>query len=147
MFYHGFSACADSALSSTAFLGHVAQRRETCSSGRDRGGHWRTDALERADYAAIVTSIEFSESLQIGGSSEQHDFSVQIPKVCSRRPKVNDAILFDGKAHRISRVSDSYSCAMVTLTVQVEWTRSRKLPSLLRELPPLRRPGTAAPKR
>ena len=53
-------------------------------------------------YAAIITSIESSETLQIGGFTEEYDFSVKIPKV-------NEALHFDGKAHRITRGSDSPS--------------------------------------
>jgi len=73
-------------------------------------------------YASIITSIESSETLQIGGFTEEYDFSVKIPKVSlgSRRPKVNEALQFDGKTYRISRVSDSPSYPMVTLTVQAK---------------------------
>jgi hypothetical protein len=73
-------------------------------------------------YAAIITAIESSEALQIGGFGEEYDFSVKIPKASlgQLRPKVNDAIQFDGKTYRISRVSQSPSYPMVTLTVQAK---------------------------
>ena len=73
-------------------------------------------------YSAIITSIESSETLQIGGFTEEYDFSVKIPKAAlgTLRPKVNESLRFDGKTYRISRVSDSPSYPMVTLTVQAK---------------------------
>jgi len=73
-------------------------------------------------YRAIITSIESSETLQIGGFGEEYDFTVKIAKaVLGRfRPKVNEAIQFDGKTYRISKVSDSPAYPIVTLTVQAK---------------------------
>ena len=73
-------------------------------------------------YQAIITSIESSNILQIGGFSEEYDFTVKIPKAAlvAQRPKVNEPIQFDGKTYRISKVSESPAYPMVTLTVQVK---------------------------
>ena len=73
-------------------------------------------------YAALITAIESSETLQIGGFTEEYDFSVKIPKTAlgTLRPKVNEPLRFDGKTYRISRVSDSPSYPMVVLTVQAK---------------------------
>lgn len=73
-------------------------------------------------YAAIITAIESLETLQIGGFTEEYDFLVKIPKAAlgTLRPKVNESLRFDGKTYRISRVSDSPSYPMVTLTVQAK---------------------------
>lgn len=73
-------------------------------------------------YRAIITAIESLETLQIGGFSEEYDFTVKIAKVVlgRSRPKVNEAIQFDGKTYRISKVSDSPAYPMVTLTVQAK---------------------------
>ena len=73
-------------------------------------------------YKAIITSIESSNILQIGGFSEEYDFTVKIPKVAlgKVRPKVNEPIQFDGKTYRISKVSESPAYPMITLTVQVK---------------------------
>ena len=73
-------------------------------------------------YQAIITSIESSNILQIGGFSEEYDFTVKIPKAAlgSARPKVNDPIQFDGKTYRISKVGESPGYPMVTLTVQAK---------------------------
>ena len=73
-------------------------------------------------YKAIITSIESSNILQIGGFSEEYDFTVKIPKAAlvAQRPKVNEPIQFDGKTYRISKVSESPAYPMITLTVQVK---------------------------
>jgi len=73
-------------------------------------------------YRAIITSIESSNILQIGGFSEEYDFTVKIAKAAlgKARPKVNEAIQFDSKTYRISKVSESPAYPMVTLTVQVK---------------------------
>ena len=73
-------------------------------------------------YRAIITAIESLESLQIGGFSEEYDFTVKIAKASlgKDRPKVNDAIRFDGKTYRISKASDSPAYPMLTLTVQAK---------------------------
>jgi hypothetical protein len=73
-------------------------------------------------YRAIITSIESSETLQIGGFGEEYDFTVKIAKAAlgTARPKVNEPIQFDGKTYRISKVSESPAYPMVTLTVQVK---------------------------
>ena len=74
------------------------------------------------NYKAIITSIESSETLQIGGFGEEYDFTVKIAKASlgTRRPKTNDPIQFDGKTYRISKVSESPAYPMVTLTVQAK---------------------------
>ncbi|XHR27614.1 MAG: hypothetical protein ACFUZC_16940 [Chthoniobacteraceae bacterium] len=73
-------------------------------------------------YRAIITAIESMESLQIGGFGEEYDFTVKIAKAALGhcRPKVNEAIQFDRKTYRISKVSESPSYPMVTLTVQAK---------------------------
>jgi hypothetical protein len=73
-------------------------------------------------YRAIITAIESSETLQIGGFGEEYDFTVKLAKEAlgKSRPKVNEAIQFDGKAYRIARVSESPSYPLVTLTVQAK---------------------------
>ena len=73
-------------------------------------------------YKAIITSIESSDILQIGGFGEEYDFTVKIAKASlgSTRPKVNETIQFDGKTYRISKVSESPGYPMVTLTVQAK---------------------------
>jgi hypothetical protein len=73
-------------------------------------------------HAAIITSIESLEILQRGGFTKEYDFSVKIPKgtLGTLSPMVNEGLRFDGKTYRISRVSDSPSYPMVTLTVQAE---------------------------
>jgi hypothetical protein len=73
-------------------------------------------------YRAIITAIVSSDLLQIGGFSEEYDFTVKIAKAAlgSARPKVNEPIQFDGKTYRISKVSESPAYPMVTLTVQVK---------------------------
>lgn len=73
-------------------------------------------------YHAIITAIESSENLQIGGFSEEYDFTVKIAKaeLGRARPKVNEAIQFDRKTYRVSKVSESPSYPMVTLTAQAK---------------------------
>ena len=73
-------------------------------------------------YQAIITAIVSSDLLQIGGFSEEYDFTVKILKLSLRneRPKVNEPIQFDGKTYRIAKVSESPAYPMVTLTVQVK---------------------------
>ena len=73
-------------------------------------------------YKAIITSIESSEILQIGGFGEEYDFTVKIARTAlgATRPKVNEALQFDGKTYRISKVSESPAYPMVTLTVQAK---------------------------
>jgi hypothetical protein len=73
-------------------------------------------------YTAIISSVESSETLQIGGFGEEYDFSVKIPKTTLglSRPKVNEPVQFDGKTYRISKVSESPSYPMVVLTVQAK---------------------------
>ncbi len=73
-------------------------------------------------YRAIITAVESSETLQIGGFGEEYDFTVKIAKaeLGRVRPKVNEAIQFDGKTYRIARVSESPSYPIVTLTVQAK---------------------------
>jgi len=73
-------------------------------------------------YRAIITAIESSETLQIGGFGEEYDFTVKIAKASlgNNRPKVNEAVQFDRKTYRIARVSESPSYPMVTLTVQAK---------------------------
>lgn len=71
-------------------------------------------------FHAIITSVDQSDTLQIGGFAEEYDFTVKIPKSAlgRERPKINDPIRFDEKTWRISKVSESPSYPMVTLTVQ-----------------------------
>jgi len=73
-------------------------------------------------YRAIITSIESLETLQIGGFGEEYDFTVKIakPALGKARPKANEPIQFDGKTYRISKISESASYPMVTLTVQAK---------------------------
>lgn len=61
-------------------------------------------------------------TLQIGGFAEEYEFSVKIPKgaLGSLRTKVNQALQFDGKIHRITQGRDSPSNPMVTLTILAE---------------------------
>ncbi|XHR30905.1 MAG: hypothetical protein ACFUZC_10135 [Chthoniobacteraceae bacterium] len=74
------------------------------------------------NYRAIITGIESSETLQIGGFGEEYDFTVKIAKAALGRvrPKVNEAIQFDGKIYRVARVSESPSYPLITLTVQAK---------------------------
>ena len=69
---------------------------------------------------AIITSVESSGTLQIGGFGEEYDFTVKIAKAAlgGARPKPNEPVQFDGKTWRISKVSESPGYPMVTLTVQ-----------------------------
>ena len=69
---------------------------------------------------AIITSVESSGTLQIGGFGEEYDFTVKIAKAAlgGTRPKPNEPLQFDGKTWRISKVSESPGYPMVTLTVQ-----------------------------
>lgn len=71
-------------------------------------------------FHAIITSIDQSDTLQIGGFAEEYDFTVKIPKTAlgGTRPKVNDPIRFDEKTWRISKVSENPSYPMLTFTVQ-----------------------------
>lgn len=71
-------------------------------------------------FKAIITSIESSETLQIGGFSEDYDFTVKIAKAvlgCTR-PKLNDTLSFDGDIYRVTKVSESPAYPLVTLTVK-----------------------------
>ena len=71
---------------------------------------------------AIITSIDFSEPLQIGGFGEEYDFTVKIPKAAlgGLCPRVNEPIQFDGKTYRISKVSQSPAYPLITLTVHAK---------------------------
>ncbi len=71
-------------------------------------------------YKAIITSIESSDTLQIGGFGEDYDFTVKIAKAAlgKARPKLHEPIQFDGKTYRIARASESPGYPMVALTVQ-----------------------------
>lgn len=71
-------------------------------------------------FKAIITSIESSETLQIGGFGEDYDFTVKIPKAAlgKARPRLNDSIQFDARSYRIAKVSESAGYPMVILTVQ-----------------------------
>ena len=71
-------------------------------------------------FKAIITSIDSSETLQIGGFGEDYDFTVKIAKSAMgrARPKVNEAIQFDGNTYRIAKVSESPAYPLVTLTVK-----------------------------
>ncbi len=73
-------------------------------------------------YRAIITGVESSESLQIGGFGEEYDFTIKIAKAAlgKDRPKLNEAVQFDGKVYRVSKVSESPSYPLVTLTVQAK---------------------------
>jgi len=73
-------------------------------------------------YRAIITATDASDALQIGGFGEEYDFVVKIAKAAlgRARPKVNEALQFDGKTYRISKVSDAPAYPMVTLTAQAK---------------------------
>ena len=71
-------------------------------------------------FRAIITPIESSETLQIGGFGEDYDFTIKIAKAAlgRSRPKLNDAISFDGDTYRVAKVSESPAYPLVTLTVK-----------------------------
>ena len=73
-------------------------------------------------FHAIISQIEFSDTLQIGGFDQEYDFSVKIPKASLGpvRPKLNEAIQFDGTLYRIAKVSESPVSPFVVLTVQAK---------------------------
>ena len=71
-------------------------------------------------YNAIITALDLSDVLQVGGFGEDYDFTVKIAKadLGDVRPKLNDPIQFDGITYRIAKTSESPSYPMVTLTVR-----------------------------
>ena len=71
-------------------------------------------------YKAIITALELSDTLQIGGFGENYDFTVKIAKSAlgKDRPKLNDPIEFDGITYRVARTTESPTYPMVTLTVR-----------------------------
>jgi len=71
-------------------------------------------------YNAIITALDLSDVLQVGGFGENYDFTVKIAKadLGDARPKLNDPIEFDGITYRIAKTTESPSYPMVTLTVR-----------------------------
>jgi hypothetical protein len=71
-------------------------------------------------YNAIITALDLSDILQIGGFGENYDFTVKIAKAAlgDARPQLNDPIEFDGITYRIAKTSESPTYPMVTLTVR-----------------------------
>ena len=71
-------------------------------------------------YNAIITALDLSDILQVGGFGENYDFTVKIAKadLGGARPKLNDPIEFDGTTYRIAKTSESPTYPMVTLTVR-----------------------------
>jgi len=71
-------------------------------------------------YNAIITAVDLSDVLQVGGFGENYDFTVKIAKAAlgDARPKLNDPIEFDGITYRIAKTSESPTYPMVTLTVR-----------------------------
>lgn len=77
--------------------------------------HWSGKTLK-----AIITPVELSDALAIGGFDQEYDFTVKIPKAAlgNARPRLNDPIEFDEKTYRIAKVSESPGYPMIVLTVQ-----------------------------
>ena len=71
-------------------------------------------------YNAIITAVDLSDVLQVGGFGENYDFTVKIAKadLGDARPHLNDPIEFDGTTYRIAKTSESGNYPMVTLTVR-----------------------------
>ena len=70
-------------------------------------------------YKAIITPLETSDSLQIGGFAEEYDFIVKIPRATlgSLMPKKHDVIQFDGKSYKIARITESKPYPMLILAI------------------------------
>jgi hypothetical protein len=71
-------------------------------------------------FNAIISRVELSDALQIGGFDQEYDFTVKILKWAFGpvRPKLNDPVQFDGDTYRIAKVSESPASPFVILTVQ-----------------------------
>lgn len=71
-------------------------------------------------FSAIISRVEISDALQIGGFDQEYDFTVKILKGAfgPMRPKLNEALRFDGDTYRIAKVSESPTSPFVILTVQ-----------------------------